>query len=714
MTPGQEPSNNNGDPTPKGKATTQKSVTEQVFGYSLLLLIVLTFIYYIFRTPDNAQQALPVVRLLAAIAGGISASLLVGNLDVVLTSLPGSKGTIKAGGGLAAFLLVFFLFLWGIDPETTSSAEGVQGNTSQPSGLQEEGIQVPEINAASKEKPFSDQTITALNSYLSLAIFHPDTTEVPAPLAQELNLTGPPLIFKQNNPVIEAIERFIIETGNRNILQDSDSVSNYEYAFHKGGKTTTGSGFGTDSSSEDSTAGEIFDQSPDNFYADSVVDERPGGIQADYAALFAPFQTGNGDADWTALYGEPYTNENRWSQTLLQYPKLSTIGEFSLTRRDSGASTSYYPEVSSSWLQQVIRENPDTRGLIGYIYDVFLNPSPEETLNLVHPCTGEVGLSLINTDILSPYVKFTDIRNITDEPIRVDSISYLIAGEGWSPYKLNEVTSRSVLFQNSVKKEVKLNVDLDPGEHIFVPIEFGLQPIERRIDTFASSQHLNAFTSASEFYFPRPFSETELSDLDQLETANVPDVTANIELSQEFKDRISPSMTDLSVPKFAVSSLLTVNSLTVDGHVFDDLAAPLDDVLTSMSKFFGFGSCPYLLAYDAIKGYWINLGPILYQRNNSELKDTEIYSFPKQFTKLRIEEREQEVSYIDFLGIQGVNAQGKAQAIGPLDVPSSAQTLDGNSISLKQGDYLEIDLEQYDVAGIDSIQFSVNGFYEPL
>lgn len=94
------------------------SIVQQVIGYLLLFSIIFAFIYYIFETPDNAKETLPVVRFLAAIAGGIATSLIAGNLDIT-TNLPMSKGQIRAAGGLATVVIVFFLFSWGIPHDTT-------------------------------------------------------------------------------------------------------------------------------------------------------------------------------------------------------------------------------------------------------------------------------------------------------------------------------------------------------------------------------------------------------------------------------------------------------------------------------------------------------------------------------------------------------------------------------------------------------------------
>jgi len=123
--------------------------------------VIISFIYFVFNPPAENSAALPIIRFLAATASGLSAFLFVGGLDLEAT-LPFKRGVVRAAGGFAVFIAVFFLFFYGIpsknntlvspSPEASSVAP-----TSSPSPLV-----TPSTNSVSDNK----QTSTTKSSLI--------------------------------------------------------------------------------------------------------------------------------------------------------------------------------------------------------------------------------------------------------------------------------------------------------------------------------------------------------------------------------------------------------------------------------------------------------------------------------------------------------------------------------------------------------------------
>jgi hypothetical protein len=82
-------------------------------GLLLAFIVVCSFIYFLFNSPEENPTLLAIVRFLAAIVAGLSGYLIAGTLELQ-GKLPFNKIQIQAGGAFAAFIMVFLLFFVGV------------------------------------------------------------------------------------------------------------------------------------------------------------------------------------------------------------------------------------------------------------------------------------------------------------------------------------------------------------------------------------------------------------------------------------------------------------------------------------------------------------------------------------------------------------------------------------------------------------------------
>ncbi|BDA76452.1 hypothetical protein CAL7716_106180 (plasmid) [Calothrix sp. PCC 7716] len=133
----------------------------------------------------------------------------------------------------------------------------------------------------------------------------------------------------------------------------------------------------------------------------------------------------------------------------------------------------------------------------------------------------------------------------------------------------------------------------------------------------------------------------------------------------------------------------------------------------TMSANYQSGSCPFLLIYNRKNDYWLDLGTVLYSRNNKILQDYEIRNLGHDISKIKIEEREPEVTYIDSVSILYTkpDVELTQEAIPP--IPKLAKQ-DGEYLILHQGESIEIDLEDLIPINSSNVRLKINGYYEIL
>ncbi|MDJ0705707.1 MAG: GUN4 domain-containing protein [Leptolyngbyaceae cyanobacterium MO_188.B28] len=123
-----------------------RTTWERIAGFVLASTVLVVFIFILFNPPEVSPNTYAIIRFLAAIAAGLSAALFSGSLHVE-SQLPLTKGQLKATSAFAAFLVVFFLFFFGIP----DSEEKPTGNMPE--------RQIPEeLVSDSNLEPSDDET----------------------------------------------------------------------------------------------------------------------------------------------------------------------------------------------------------------------------------------------------------------------------------------------------------------------------------------------------------------------------------------------------------------------------------------------------------------------------------------------------------------------------------------------------------------------------
>jgi hypothetical protein len=174
----------------------------------------------------------------------------------------------------------------------------------------------------------------------------------------------------------------------------------------------------------------------------------------------------------------------------------------------------------------------------------------------------------------------------------------------------------------------------------------------------------------------------------------------------------SRKLLDSEIPnRFSVGSVLNIKSIRVDGK---DIPAdnPNNDPRFSMSISFAYGSCPYLMVYDSEKGYWKQLGTVITDRNDFSLKGSEVHFLGDASTKFRIEERDNEITYLDSLSIIYEDQNNQVHET-TLSIPLLDQ-VDQKYYVLHQGEFLNIDVKRFLPVGASKVRLKVDGYYQIL
>jgi hypothetical protein len=444
-----------------------------------------------------------------------------------------------------------------------------------------------------------------------------------------------------------------------------------------------------------------------------------------------PFQSSLENAPWTAFLPlgsyESSSFQSFGTGSLIQYPSL-----YSIKQSGSFKNTTEKKEgLDNSWMQKIIDNNPDIRGFLSFVYRYLtvLPASTGEFLSLFpYPC-GVAGVQRLAP---SPYIRFVDIKNNSFSSLKIESIrSKTIAKD---KYKLTPIPSeRNQLFQDIYPKDESIGISIPPNSHLFVPIEFGF---DTRISKNVRRGYIDGSTGEEVGNLTNQNIENSIYENRKIFLANLN--MESIEGNPRDPDSFMPidslvkstldvvnlpgsfvsqtkKLTELfnEVPnRFSVGSLRDIVSLRIAGK---DIRTdnPLSDPRFSMSVYFAYGSCPYLMVYDAQKGYWIELGTVITGRQDKSWQGYEIHSLGDHPLKFRLEEREAEVTFIDQISILYKDSQNGGEA----EVSSQISELtdaDNKYFVLHQGDSLEIDLKKILPTSAIDVRLKINGYYEVL
>jgi hypothetical protein len=101
----------------------------------------------------------------------------------------------------------------------------------------------------------------------------------------------------------------------------------------------------------------------------------------------------------------------------------------------------------------------------------------------------------------------------------------------------------------------------------------------------------------------------------------------------------------------------------------------------------GYGSCPYLYAWDEGHSAWVRHGKLIDKANSKDKEMTETKTFAGFRSKFRLAEEELEVSYIDHVKLEVELKDGTGMTLRPDFEAMAAQ--DGRYATIKAGDEIE-------------------------
>lgn len=418
-----------------------------------------------------------------------------------------------------------------------------------------------------------------------------------------------------------------------------------------------------------------------------------------YAPVLSPLQVSSDNSRYTTFTGSEEASSNKYG-FLTQFPKLSDLNKN--VKEDYKCGKNF----KALWIKKIIKNNPNVRGFLGFVYPFIFNIKQK-----AEGCTEYWQLERITP---SPYVKITDITNNSKVPIRIDSITYQSINK--NNYKLTDADRRSLLFQSSSDITENINISLQPETNLLIPIEFGFstepfKPNKNYYHQFDKSKIIES----EKFYVRKALSESEWNS--QLKAGYTNANKINMipkKLSEEFVNGTG-SLEDIlnKIPNnFAVGSILNVKSVKINGKDIN-INPPNDEPTVYMSTIVQAGSCPYLVVYNPEKDTWLELGTILYAVKDKSLQQEEVRNLGNTIAKVKIEEREPEITYIDSLSIiydESKNSEPQ-EITYPMD---KLKKVDGDYFPLHQGEHIEIDLKQLLPAGASNIKLKINGYYKVI
>jgi hypothetical protein len=635
----------------------------------IIALTALLGFIYLFLIPPEDLIILSFVRLIIASALGYAVFLILKGKDIDINQLRGLP--IKS---LATFSTVIISLLASF-------------------------ILIP-------DKPIFLRNLTGTSEYPVLSLVN---EEFPRPLSQVLSLKNTPIIETKNS-VYDSIQTFRNESGNQRLISEKYSNKegiNIRSDFNDRRITQRISLVGRGS------RGEAVNTSQDqkDFEKDTV-SYLGENYEFHYSSIISPMQISLDDAPWTSALSFISSTYDELADTashnflFLQYPKLSSARYF--------AAYSESRDLNNHWIKNIIEANPDTRGFLGFIHR-YTASVPSDKKDILSLFRGACGITFISALSPTPYVRFLDIRNNSFSSVKIESLKRQTLQKG--KYEITPVDEREKLFQNIEPKDDPINISILPGQNLFIPIEFGFDTRgmkKEHITSLTDSAKDNLFNDLpKELFFgiPPQSSREELLNKtrdDLIKTVILPAKLAPNYLA-ELKSR---KQLEESIPnRFGVGSLMNIKAIRVNGKdILTD--TPLSDPRFSMSVSFGYGSCPYLMVYDSEKGYWKQLGTVITDRNDISLKGSEVHLLGDSSTKFKIEERDNEITYLDSLSLLYKDS-GNQTHEALLNIPT-LDKLDKDYYILHQGEVLNIDVRRFLPAHAKDIQLKVNGYYQIL
>ena len=168
-----------------------------------------------------------------------------------------------------------------------------------------------------------------------------------------------------------------------------------------------------------------------------------------------------------------------------------------------------------------------------------------------------------------------------------------------------------------------------------------------------------------------------------------------------------------TVPKPAIYAFgpeLQLNGLVISGKqlVFDQASRNFMQLTAGE----GYGSCPYLYAWDEGHSAWVREGKLIDKANSKDKEMTETKTFTGFRSKFRLAEEELEVSYIDHVKLEVELKDGTGMTLRPDFEAMSAQ--DGRYATIKSGARIEFSFAlppNVTAADVTQSTLAVTGYY---
>ncbi|MFQ4136667.1 hypothetical protein PGN35_010125 [Nodosilinea sp. PGN35] len=540
--------------------------------------------------------------------------------------------------------------------------------------------------------------LTSINEYPVLGFL---SNVFPYKLLDILRIENTPLIYQ--NSVLESVETFAIESGNLDLISSSYHATSQvaiSYQINQQGRTFSGVMYRDPPESARPEILNIFEQSQED-YEDDTLRFDIEHQEFFYSPIDVPFQIETESAEWTCI--SKTRDINNFQGSIYQYPELGYVVSKGIRDLFSPSKT------SNQWIKGIAKHNPKCRGFLLYEYSFLSNANdffPE------CPAGG------VFRQAPSPYLRFVHIKNESSKPVKLE---YLQLKRLQShPYHLTDVTHRSRVLEIGEMINEEVNIMLQPGQDLLIPIEFG----------FDTKSHLKYTSGLEDLTSP----EWRIDELQVLIAKPVRRETINFirnskdlsqqKINEEFlgswkhipKDFMNQvkSISELkasSPRRFAVGTFFDVKSVSFDGKCLD-IHSPNDSSKVSISTYFDYGSCPYLMTFSK-RGYWVEQGTILFGRQHESMKAEEHYSIDKEVLKVKIEERDQEITFLETVRLTYLNySEGKKCTVECL--ASSLPRNGKGYYLLHQGESLELNISDLLPETASKIQLTVVGYYEIL
>jgi len=506
-----------------------------------------------------------------------------------------------------------------------------------------------------------EQTSTVWGTLGVLKLMGGDVSALTPEMRAKLGLHGHIAIVKQS-PVYDAIQRYLDDASVRNFFVEAGKEGTITSSVNDG-QSTFSSFVRPDKSSEQETQR----QSSRQFERDGIIDENSGYTTADLAQAIKPFSTNIEDAMFTSY---SRNGANGWVD---QYPALSSIKSYNQQFRPSGDRTSKGQPSPNPWLSAIIQANPNLRGLIGYRY--YFDTTPDLSRR------GGCGVPTNVVRQFIPYAKFIVFNPNQDSASQPLRFKLTLNRADKTPYAISSAENPSSRSTRSL--DINAHSTLKAGTSLILPVEFGFQYIAGN-DTPEPQPWINPV-------FVRSVRGENLESLK---------LTAPFVAAMKTNERQIP-----------ISHRLLVGS-TID-RVSVASAQPLNDqkvAVLNMSHMMGIGSCPFLVYYDRSNKYWVDYGTVLVDRKDKTLQGEEIHLIRRDVSKIRIEEREDEVTSIDSISLAYRDAKGQEIILKAQD--PQLQHTDGQYATLRKGDRLEIVFSALP-PGVSDVSVRINGYYIP-